>query len=142
VTTQVDANAKIALTIFEAWNTKDYDRAYSVLADDFKAVEVATGATFAGPTGLKQEYTLWHTAMSDGRIDVTNVISAGDSVAIESMVRGTHDGLFVTDAAELTPTGQSIEFPMCTIAAIVDGAYALERHYFDMQSLLKQFGAG
>jgi steroid delta-isomerase-like uncharacterized protein len=141
VTTQVDANAKIALTILEAWNTKDYERAYGVLADDFEAVEVATGATFAGPTGLRQEYTLWHTAMSDGRIDVTNVISSGSSVAIESMVRGTHDGIFVTDIEELAATGRSIEFPMCTIATIVNGAYALERHYFDMQSLLKQFGA-
>lgn len=134
-------NAKIALTIFDAWNSKDYDRALSVLADDFKVIEVASGDTYEGAEGLMREYTMWHGALSDGRIDVTNVIASGDNVAIESIVRGTHDGPFPTDGGELPGTGRAIEFAMCTIAFIRDGKYALERHYFDLQSLLAQLGA-
>ena len=49
---ETTTNATIALTIFEAWNSKDYDRAlYKVLADDFKAIEVASGDTYVGPEG-------------------------------------------------------------------------------------------
>jgi steroid delta-isomerase-like uncharacterized protein len=139
LTVQLDDNAQIAVTIFEAWNSKDYARAYKVLAEDFKAIEVATGDTYVGADGLLQEYTLWHTALSDGWIDVINVISSGDHVAVESIVRGTHDGPFATRDRELPPTGRAIVFEMCTIAFIRDGKYALERHYFDMESLLEQF---
>jgi steroid delta-isomerase-like uncharacterized protein len=141
LTIHLTANAQIAVTIFEAWNTKDYARAYGVLADDFKAIEVPTGDTYVGADGLLQEYNLWHAALSDGRIDVTTAISSGDHVAIESVVRGTHDGPFETRDGELPASGRAIMFEMCTIAYIKDGKYALERHYFDMKSLLAQFGA-
>ena len=85
--------------------------------------------------------TLWHTALSDGRIDVINVIASGDNVA--DRVDRSRDARwpFPTDDGDLPGTGRAIEFEMCTIAFIKDGKYALERHYFDMESLLAQFGA-
>jgi steroid delta-isomerase-like uncharacterized protein len=142
--TQVDdrhtENAKIALTIFEAWNDKDYERAFEILADDFTVVEVASGETYTGREGLIREYNMWHGAFSDGFIHVQNVIASGDRVAIETLVTGTHDGPFPTHAGVIEPTGRQLEFAMCTIALIKDGKYSVERHYFDEASMLKQLG--
>ncbi len=95
MTTAVDA-AEIALTVFDAWNADDFERARAVLATDFTAMQVGTDQIYLGANGLRHEFDLWRTALPDGRIDVTRVIAADDHVAIESVVRGTHDGPFAT----------------------------------------------
>ena len=135
-------NARIAMTIFEAWNDRDYDRALAILGDDFQVTEVATGETFKGAAGLLDEYEKWATALSDGRVDVTNVVESGDWVAMETVVTGTHDGVFATDDGEIAPSGRRIEFEMCTVACVKDGKEVLERHYFDAESFVRQLRAG
>lgn len=134
-------NARVALTIFAAWNERDYDRALVVLDDDLEVVEVATGETFRGPQGLLSEYEKWAGALSDGWIDVMNVVESGEWVAMETVVRGTHDGDFPTPDGSIPPTGRQLEFEMCTVARIKDGKEILERHYFDVDSMMRQLGA-
>ena len=134
--------AQVAVTIFEAWNAKDYDRGVSVLADDFEVIEVATGESFRGARGLLDEYRKWHAAVSDGWIDIKTVISSGGTVAMETVVRGTHDGAFPMPSGDIPPSGNKLEFEMCTISHVRDEKeLVLERHYFDMDSMLRQLGA-
>lgn len=138
---QYSPNEQVAVTVLESWNSKEYDKAMAVLADDFEVVEVANGDTYRGADGLLAEFTKWHTAMSDGVMHIKTVIGKGDLVAIETLVTGTHDGPFATGDGDLPPTGNAIEFPMCTIATIREGKERQERHYFDLESIMTQLGA-
>jgi steroid delta-isomerase-like uncharacterized protein len=139
--TEYDAVAQVAVGILEAWNDKDYERGARLLSEDFEVVEVATGETFRGASGLLDEYRKWHTGLSDGRMDIQTVISSGDQVAVETIVRGTHDGVFALPDRDIPPSGNQIAFRMCTISVVRDGKEVQERHYFDNESLLKQLGA-
>lgn len=140
MTTPDDA-AAIALTVFEAWNANDFERARAVLAPDFTATEVGTGQTYGGADGLRHEFDLWRAALPDGRIDVTTVVASGEHVVIESVVRGTHDGPFATKDGLIPASGRSIELPMCTIVRVKDNQYCANRHYFDSDALFVQLGA-
>jgi steroid delta-isomerase-like uncharacterized protein len=136
-----DEVAQVAVDILEAWNDKDYQRGMASVSDDFEVIEVATGETFQGAQGLLDEYTKWHTALSDGWMDIRTVIASGDQVAIETIVRGTHDGVFALPDRDIPPSGNEIEFRMCTISVVRDGKEIQERHYFDNESMLRQLGA-
>jgi steroid delta-isomerase-like uncharacterized protein len=132
----------VAVSILEAWNEKDYDRGFAALADDFTVIEVSTGETYTGRDGLRDEYTKWHTGFSDGWMEITTVIENGNGlVAVETIVHGTHDGVFVTPEREYPPSGRRLHFEMCTIAHVRDGKEFLERHYFDGESFLRQLVA-
>jgi steroid delta-isomerase-like uncharacterized protein len=136
-----DEAEQVAVAILEAWNTKEYDKGVALLHEEFEVVEVATGDSYRGGAGLLAEYTKWHTGLSDGFMHIQTVIGKGELVAIETIVRGTHDGVFAGPDGDLPPTGRSIEFPMCTISTVRDGKELHERHYFDGGSLLRQLGA-
>jgi steroid delta-isomerase-like uncharacterized protein len=136
-----DEVAQVAVDILEAWNDKDYERGMNSVSDDFEVIEVATGESFRGAQGLLDEYTKWHTALSDGWMDIRTVISSGDQVAIETIVRGTHDGVFALPDRDIEPSGNQVEFRMCTISVVRDGKEVQERHYFDNESMLRQLGA-
>jgi steroid delta-isomerase-like uncharacterized protein len=136
-----DDIAQVAVNILEAWNDKEYQRGMDSVSDDFEVIEVATGESFRGAQGLLDEYTKWHTALSDGWMDIRTVISSGDQVAIETIVRGMHDGVFAMPDRDIPPSGNEIEFRMCTISVVRDGKEVEERHYFDNESMLRQLGA-
>jgi steroid delta-isomerase-like uncharacterized protein len=136
-----DDIAQVAVNILEAWNDKEYQRGMDSVSDDFEVIEVATGESYRGAQGLLDEYTKWHTALSDGWMDIRTVISSGDQVAIETIVRGKHDGVFAMPDRDIPPSGNEIEFRMCTISVVRDGKEVEERHYFDNESMLRQLGA-
>ena len=133
-------NAKVALTNFWAWNERDFDRGIQAVSDDFVCVEVASGETYTGHTGLRDEYEKWATALSDGKCEVKNVIDDGEWIVVETIVSGVHDGMLPTPEGDVPPTGRQLAFEMCTVHHIQNGKEDLRRHYFDIQSMMRQLG--
>ena len=76
-------------------------------------------------------------AIPDLSIDVTHEHVCGDSVVVECVIRGTHQGKW----RGLLPTGRRIELPLCGIYTFgEDGKLAGERIYYDRATILRQCG--
>ena len=90
-----DEVARIALTVSQGFNERDFDRAASVFADDAEMLNVATGAVYRGPPGFRRDMEYWFTAFPDCTCDVTSVIATDDTAVIEFVARGTNTGPLV-----------------------------------------------
>jgi steroid delta-isomerase-like uncharacterized protein len=72
----------------------------------------------------------------DGRISIVSIKEAGDTVFVEFIGRGTHEG----DLMGIAPTGKSIQLPVCNVFEVRDGKIYREREYMDMATLMIQLG--
>jgi steroid delta-isomerase-like uncharacterized protein len=130
----------IAKGWFEAWNDRDFDRGSGLVADGAEIIEVPTNETFRGPSGSREESEKWANGLPDGRVTVKNDITSANAAVLESTVRGTHTGPFVTPAGEVPATGRTVELDFCTILEIEGGEIQRIRHYYDTATLMRQLG--
>ena len=80
---------------------------------------------------------MYRTAFPDDMtMDVQHLHSAGDTVIVEFIGKGTHRG----DLAGIAPTGRKIEVPIVTVLGIRDGKVHTEREYFDSGYMMQQLG--
>ena len=63
---------------FQAINDNDPDTAAAQVTDDAKFTELPTGRTYQGPGGVRENFAFWLGAFPDGKVEVTNIIEAGD----------------------------------------------------------------
>jgi steroid delta-isomerase-like uncharacterized protein len=133
-------NVSIARGFFEGWNERDFDRPAALVAEDGEIFEVATGERFRGPEGARHEYEKWATSLPDGKVEINNVIAAGNWAVVESTLRGTNTGPFASPAGEIPATGRALEFDFCTVMEIRDGKVVRGRHYHDVATMMRQLG--
>jgi steroid delta-isomerase-like uncharacterized protein len=123
-----------------AYNQKDWKAVRSSIAQDFIYDEVGTRRKVQG---AEQTITLWQgwaEAMPDSKATIDNAVSSGNTVLFELTWRGTHNGPLQTPKGSFAPTGKKIEVRACAVVELVDGKAKLQRHYFDMATLLQQLG--
>ena len=133
-------NASIVRIAYEAFNDRALQRGAAVIADDCELVDVPSGSTFHGPEGYKQSMEGWLRAFPDGRIEITNLITADEWVIVEFTGRGTNTGPLQTPAGEVPPTGRTAEMALCDVVQVRDGRITRSRSYYDAATLLGQLG--
>ncbi len=133
-------NASIVRTTYDAFNDRDLERGGAAIASDAELVDVPSGTIFRGPEGYKQSMQGWLTAFPDGRIEITNLVAAGDTVVVEFTGRGTHTGPLVGPAGEIPPTGKAGQMALCDVVRVKDGKIVALRSYYDIATLLGQLG--
>ena len=133
-------NASIVRATIEAFNDRDLERGAALIAPDAEFVDVPSGRISRGPDGYKQDMQGWLTAFPDGRIEITNLVSAGDTVVVEYVGRGTNTGPLMTPAGEIPPTGKAGQMALCDISQLKDGKIVAGRSYYDLATLLGQLG--
>ena len=81
-------------------------------------------------------------SFSDIDIEVLRVVSEGDDMALELVVRATNTGPLDVGADEkLPPTGRRIELPSVWFLTLgADGKIVEERDYVDTAGLFRQLG--
>ncbi len=136
-----DDNARIATTVHEAWNARDFDRLASLTADDAEIVLVGSGTTFRGPDGAREFGRMWTDAFPDGKVEIGKAFSQGENVTVTYTGRGTHTGTLRSPTGEIPATGRSVTLELCDVFEIRDGKIKTLRSYFDSASLLAQLGA-
>src|SRR3989442_3469135 len=62
-----------------------------------------------GAGAVEQYLQSWSTAFPDSRVEVSNVLEAGDQGAGEIVYRGTQTGPMAGPQGEIPPTGKSVE---------------------------------
>lgn len=133
---------RVVRSFYDAFNSHQLDRAAALIADDGEWLDVPSGTVYRGPSGYLDFDRGFITPLPDARVEILNVVAAGDTVVTEFLGRGTHDGPFVgPNGATIAPTGNKVELAMIEIMQIRDGKISRARSYYDAMSLLRQLGA-
>ena len=96
----------------------------------------ADGQRHDGPEAHLAMAQMFATAVSDAKIEIRSVHSAGDIVIVEFIGRGTHQG----ELLGIAPTGRQITMPVCTVIELRSGKIYAEREYMDMAHMMQQLG--
>ena len=132
--------AKIARTMYEAFNDRDFDRGLEQMAGDAEWINVATGEVFHGPAEFRRNYQQWASAFPDGRCEDISVLAGEDFAVVQFTGRGTNTGPLQTPAGEMPPTGRAIEISFCDVHLIRNGKIVGGHAYWDMASMMRQLG--
>lgn len=132
-------NASIARDTYDAWNERDFDR-FAEPMRDAKLIVMGTGEHFDGLEGALRFAHSWADGFPDGRIEVENLVDAGDQIIVEFTGRGTHAGTLATSAGEIPATGRPVELHICDVWRFADGRVESVHTYFDTGSLMAQLG--
>jgi len=127
--------ADIAREYVENWNRRDW-KAYRELLDDQYTYTGGDGQTQRGPEAGMAVGQMFATAFPDGRIDLRQIHTAGDTAIVEFTGSGTHSG----DLMGIAPTGRRISIPVITVLTVRGGRIVSEREYMDMAHLMRQLG--
>ena len=91
----------------------------------------------AGTVGVRSYYQELMSALPDLSIEVDSRHIAGDSIIVEVIIRGTHEGSW----RGLPATGRQLEFPLCGVYTFdKNNRLAGERIYYDRAAVLGQLG--
>ncbi len=130
---------------FELYNNRQSDPAWldksmAEFAADSEVVNAAAGTTFHGPQGYKR-FLRFHTeSFPDLRIELTNVFAAEDRVVAEGRYRGTNMGSRNLSPGALPTAGRPGEVWVCHVLQFKHGKIVSLHAYYDLTTLLEQFG--
>ena len=127
--------ADIAREYLENWNRRDW-KAYRELLDDQYTYTGGDGETQRGPEAGMAVGQMFAIAFPDGRIDVREIHTAGDTAIVEFTGSGTHRG----DLMGIAPTGHRLSIPVITVLTVRGGKIVSEREYMDMAHMMRQLG--
>ncbi len=123
-----------------AYNDKNWAAVRAAITPQFAYDEVATGLKVQGADEAIAVWQAWATAFPDSRATIHNELASGNMVILEHTWNGTHRGPLQTPTGTIPATGKPIEVRACMIVEIAGDKAAVQRHYFDMATLLQQLG--
>lgn len=124
-----------------AYNEKDWNKAKSYLAPDFVYDEVGTQRKLQGADQTIEVWQGWAKAFPDSKGTIQSAIASGNTVVIEVTWKGTHTGTLQTPKGPVPATNKAFQVRACAVLEMAGEKAKLERHYFDMVTLLGQLGA-
>jgi steroid delta-isomerase-like uncharacterized protein len=137
-----ESAADVARESVECFNSGDFDRFRSLLADDSYEEEHATQRRLDGADAQIEAARGWKEAFPDGRGTIEGTYLDGDTVTLELTWEGTQSGpMRSPDGQELPPSNRRGAVKACQVMEIDGGKIRATRHYFDLMTLLQQVGA-
>lgn len=131
---------EIAKAPLVAYNDKKWDAVKNTITSDFVYDEIATRRKAQGADQTLELWRGWAAAFPDSRATFHGAFASGSTVTFEVTWNGTHQGALQTPAGSIAPTGQRIEIRACCVVEVAGDKAKLQRHYFDMLTLLEQLG--
>jgi len=132
---EIQANKELARAIPEAVVANgDIDRLDELLAESF--VEHGPMGDEHGIETAKEGWREMLGAIPDMTVTVEDVVAEGDTVAMRTMLRGTHEGEIVG----IEPTGKSFEVMSAVFTRIEDGRIAERWVHPDNLGMFSQLG--
>jgi hypothetical protein len=133
------AAEELVQKMFSAIEARDWDGVAAALTPDcdFRA----PGVELRGPEGAVAWMRPFLDAFPDIHHHIGPVVAAGDGVAFELEIHGTHTAPLVTPQGELPPTQRSLGLAACNIWRLQDeGAIAAYHIYFDQVEFMVALG--
>jgi len=122
----------------EIFNEGKLDLADELLSPDYVVHDSALPEPVRGIEGFKQLRAGYHSASSDIRTTIDDMIAEDDKVVIRWTTRGTHNK---GEMLGVPPTGKQIEVTGITVNHISEGKIAEDWTVWDSLGLLRQLGA-
>jgi steroid delta-isomerase-like uncharacterized protein len=123
-----------------AFNEKNWDAVRASITSDSVYDEVATNRKVQGVEQIIPLWQGWATAFPDAKCTFHRALPSDSTVVLELTWQGTHKGPLQTPKGAIGPTGKSIDIRACVVTEIAGDKAKLQRHYFDMATLLQQLG--
>jgi predicted ester cyclase len=98
------------------------------------------GMVSRGPAAVHALLEGYYQAFPDMRDEVVDWVEAGDTIAMEMRISGTHTGTLPTPNGPVPPTGRSLNVQSLDHIKVVDGKIASWHAYFDQLEFLAQLG--
>lgn len=119
-----------------AVNEGDFDLIDELFAENFVEHEAFPGLS-AGREGVRQFFSMMHSAFEGFRMDVEDMIAEGDRVVARIMITGTHSGEFM----DIAGTGATINVRAIDIIRFADGKAVEHWGVTDRLSMMEQLAA-
>ena len=120
--------------IFEAWNSRDFEKFYSYFAEDYVFESVAAGVSSKGKAEFKALMDGLLQAFPDLKFEVKGTFASGNKAASEYVMSGTQKGEFLG----MPPTGKSFAMRCCSILEFEGGLFTRETAYSDDGTMMRQ----
>jgi predicted ester cyclase len=125
-----------AHTIITAINDRDYETVLANLDPRYEATW-PHGTLDLLASGAHEQAML--TAFPDLRFEFVNTVREADTVVLEVLACGTHQGVLNLPGEEpVEPSGASLSLPMTLVLVFEAGKLRTERLYFDQLTMLRQ----
>jgi steroid delta-isomerase-like uncharacterized protein len=125
-----------------AYNEKNWAAVRASIAANFVYDEVATRRQAQGADQVIALWEGWAKAFPDSRATIHSALASGNTVLIEMTWQGTHNGPLEMPSGPIAATGKRIEIRACQVTEMAGEKPKLQRHYFDMATLLQQLNVG
>jgi steroid delta-isomerase-like uncharacterized protein len=97
----------------------------------------APGLYLRGRERVERYYGEWFAAVPDLRVILAGLVAAGDQIAVEFTLQGTHLGPLL----DLPPGGNRIGVRAVAVLQLLHGKIHEQRLYYDLATLERQIGA-
>ncbi len=97
---------------------------------------VATDEVYDGPDAVMDHWVELGKAFPDQLVEILDLHSSDDTVLMEAVARGTHQGPY----RGLPPTGRRTELPFLSVFVFENEGLVCERVYLDVNTLMTQLG--
>jgi steroid delta-isomerase-like uncharacterized protein len=122
------------------YNEKDWNKVRNILAPDFVYDEVGTQRKLQGVDQTIAAYQGWAKAFPDSKGTINSAFASGNTVVLEVTWKGTHTGPLETAKGSVAATGKPMQVRACVVFEMAGEKAKVQRHYFDMATLLGQLG--
>jgi predicted ester cyclase len=93
-----------------------------------------------GLEDVRQFTAALHSAFSDYRLRINDLIAAGDQVECRLTMSGTHTAPLLSPAGMIPPTGKKFSVGMTSFLRLADGRIVEERVEMDLGAMMRQLG--
>lgn len=136
--TQIEARAVVERAD-KAFNAHDLEQMARLAAPDSE-LSAPGDVKVKGPQAVKEYFGGWIKAFPDARTEVKNAIAQGNTVVLEGVFTGTHDGTLKTPMGDVPATGRKIRGDYIQIMEVDRGLIKKDRLVFDQVQLMTQLG--
>jgi steroid delta-isomerase-like uncharacterized protein len=118
-------------------NAHDLEGVIGTFGDAARYDDEPWGARYEGRDKVRQFYAQLMAALPDLSIEIVRRHVAAETIVLEVIIRGTHQGAW----RGLPATGRHVEIPLCGIYTFSsDDRLAGEKIYYDRAMILRQLG--
>lgn len=126
-----------------AYNSHDLDRWLACYSDDAVVYDPTSPAPLRGKAARRANEEPFLRAFPDAEVKPLRIVAHGDSVALEAVITGTHQGPLQDGARTIPLTGRRIELRAAAWYRVNDqGLITEERIYADPAHFAAQVGLG
>ena len=125
----------------EAFGKGDWASFKAPLSADSVYEELATQRRVQGPDAVVELSKGWRQAFPDAKGTITKAVESGDTVVLEIIWEGTHNGELKSAMGSIPATYKRVKIPAVEVVTFKGDKIAETKHYFDLMTLLGQIGA-